>query len=95
MAVLSCSVGITSFNLNTEVKKHLARTVLGWDIAWELLVLWVLMIHMGKWTVSMVVAKHSRSQSQVKRLHRAQGTPVGKDHLGLGTMCFYSLNRVS
>ena len=46
------------------------------------------------WT-PLVVAKYSRCQSHVMLLHRAQGTPVGKDHLGLGTMCFYSLNRVS
>ena len=97
--MLSCYAGSTSFNLNTEVKKHLARTVLVWDTFGEFMVLlaWVrlLMLLIGRSGPPLVVVKYSRCQSHVKLLHRAQGTPVGKDHLGLGTMCFYSLNRVS
>ena len=55
LCLRSSHVGCTSSHLNTEVEKLWARAALGWETAWELLVLlaraWILMLLRGLWTL--------------------------------------------
>ena len=86
-----CRVGKTSSYLNTEVKQHWARTVLGWETAWELQVLleWVWMLMMFKGFKAPLAAEKPRCPSHVEGTYTENqwGTTEPFFHWLLAILC--------
>ena len=86
MSLAAFHVGNNSSHLNTEVKQHLARIVLEWETAWELLCYWrgsgyFCFFKMSRHCQSgpPVVVMKSRCPSHLDHLQELQQATIGNN----------------